>query len=506
MKSKRNAPFSLYRGTILVLPMAWMLMIGIACSGEQSPPAAPETPSEPPVAAPEESAEPEADTTAPEEQPPAEPTQGTVENPGAERPFGSKPPTEEPQPDTGETPSAGNTPQEDIKPESICDESKQQGCFVQISAATFLRGAQKEDPAGAAYDPRARTDEGPVKGIALPAFWMMRTEVTAQEYGTCIRMGACRPEDVDSSQGLFTHKNQGKSNHPINGVNWFAARDYCAFVGGRLPSEAEWEYAARGTTSSWFPWGNEPGCGVSKTNAVGSDKDVKVQQQVECDSTELRSVADARGESPFGLIGMAGGVWEWTADWYATNAYQSDTTENPQGPEKGDERVQRGGGWSNESAWELRSAGRAGLSPEQRLDDVGFRCAWPATVQGKAVIVIPPGFADDGEGDTPILRIRPGKLVFDEGPTGKEQTKVIRISNLGSGRVEIARFELTGATFSLKEPLSVPFNIEPNGWAEVIVVYQPEDPTKDKGSIRILSNAPPKPLRTVTLKTSAFKE
>ncbi|MCA9579116.1 MAG: SUMF1/EgtB/PvdO family nonheme iron enzyme, partial [Myxococcales bacterium] len=185
-------------------------------------------------------------------------------------------------------------------------------------------------------------DERPVHEVTLSSYYMDRTEVTVSAYGECVRAGRCR---TPMTGNYFTWGASGKEQHPVTGVSWDDAVAYCGWRGGRLPTEAEWEYGARGSDGRVYPWGNEGpsdrrlqwsgGCGgfgcSGGTAAVGSH---------------------ASGRSPFGLEDMSGNVWEWVSDWYG--AYPSGAVRDPSGPTSGDGRVLRGGSWLISDAARVR--------------------------------------------------------------------------------------------------------------------------------------------------------
>ena len=175
------------------------------------------------------------------------------------------------------------------------------------------------------------------------------------------------------AKGLEWAMPPGKVNHPVVNVGWDDAVAFCVWVSettGRqvhLPTEAQWEKAARGTDGREYPWGNE----VPNANLANFDWNVN-------DTTEVGKYSPA-GDSPYGLADMAGNVWEWTADWYSDTYYASSPASNPQGPTTGQYRVLRGGGWGFNSSG-VRAAFRVGSEPTIRRDYGGFRVVVSAPV------------------------------------------------------------------------------------------------------------------------------
>lgn len=254
-----------------------------------------------------------------------------------------------------------------------CAHKRSYTCWVKVEGGTFSMGAQSTDPTGANYDPAAAANEGPVREITVPTFWMMQTEFASTSFLRCVEDADCRDEDV-SAGGYGNHRIVERRDHPINGISWQGAQTACASVNGRLPTEAEWEYAARGSEGRRFPWGNEEACGVVPRRTSGAQGDQALgddmaMAKAPCDNDGTVATRDVRGMSAAGIKGMAGNVWEWVADWYGPY-------EGVSAPATGTQRVQRGGGWTSTDPVELRSAARISMPPDARVNDVGFRCVW----------------------------------------------------------------------------------------------------------------------------------
>lgn len=213
----------------------------------------------------------------------------------------------------------------------------------------------------------------PVHSVFLDDYYIDRFEVTNAQYVRFLNEMGNQEEggvtwlDLDSTVGQIIQTEsewqvaEGFDNHPIVGVSWFSANAFCDWRGARLPTEAEWEKAARGTDQRLFPWGNEERDETRLNSALRNGGTVEVGSY-------------PAGVSPYGVFDMAGNAAEWVADWFDLDYYATlpDGVENPQGPSSGDFRILRGGDWgfgSNHTAF--RNFG----PPQIRSDDIGFRCA-----------------------------------------------------------------------------------------------------------------------------------
>ena len=208
------------------------------------------------------------------------------------------------------------------------------------------------------------SDERPVHKVYLDGFWIDRTEVTNGMYAKCVSAGACT---APSSRKSYTrgsyYGNSAYEDYPVIFVDWHQANAYCAWAGARLPSEAEWEKAARGEDGRAYPWGDgSPSCSLANYSGCKGD------------TTEAGSLPD--GASPYGALDLAGNVWEWVADWYDRDYYSSQTEwRNPAGPSSGSRRVLRGGSWDDHGNI-LRASSRSRYAPVfTSYDGLGFRCA-----------------------------------------------------------------------------------------------------------------------------------
>jgi formylglycine-generating enzyme required for sulfatase activity len=238
--------------------------------------------------------------------------------------------------------------------------------MVLVPAGEFIMGSDN-----------GQADEKPAHQVYLDAFYMDKYEVTNAHYQACVNAGACFPP---SSIKSFTHPsyfgNQEFDNYPVIWMNWNMARTFCEWRGGRLPTEAEWEKAARGLSASNYPWGNELAnnyANLCDLNCSGP----QAEQGIDDGFSDISPVGFySSGISPYGAYDMSGNVMEWVADFYDENYYATlgAFSENPKGPSDGMEKVLRGGSWH--SYVMFSSTFHRGGGPLDFINfDVGFRCA-----------------------------------------------------------------------------------------------------------------------------------
>lgn len=244
-----------------------------------------------------------------------------------------------------------------------------------VSAGTFLRGSSS-----------GSSNETPQREITLDAFWIDQYEVNNNQYAQFLNERGdhlnCEGEpctSIDNNTYIYLQEGVYKvkdnfADHPTIMVSWYGADAYCEWAGRRLPTEAEWEKAARGTDGRSYPWGNE----------FDGHLHNFCDAQCELDWAD-KSVDDGypftapvgsypAGASPYGVMDMFGNVWEWVNDWFNSDYYEFSPDQNPQGPGFGDYRVLRGGSWDNLGSV-MRASDRSSGNPTDRYYNVGFRCA-----------------------------------------------------------------------------------------------------------------------------------
>jgi serine/threonine-protein kinase len=254
--------------------------------------------------------------------------------------------------------------------------------MVYVPAGEFEMGSQ--------FDEWAQ----PVHSAAVDAFWIDQTEVTNAMFSNFLNQQGNQVEEgvswlepgaghggivyghIQENDGVF-RPTTGFENYPGVEVSWYGAAAYCSWAGGRLPTEAEWEYAARGPESLQYPWGNtfdgtranycDVNCNYDWRDGTSNDGSARW--------TSVGSYPE--GASWCGALDMAGNVWEWVNDWWSENYYARSPTNNPDGPDTGTLHIARGGSWFDEG-WKLDSSCRKGLqSSSARMHWVGFRCVIP---------------------------------------------------------------------------------------------------------------------------------
>lgn len=234
--------------------------------------------------------------------------------------------------------------------------------MVRVPGTTFTMGCN------AAVDANCETDESPAHAVTLLPYFIDRTEVSRAAYRSCIAHAGCSRAILDLAASVEAEAY----------ITWFAAQSYCAARGKRLPTEAEWELAARGTDGRVFPWGNNaPSC--DKANYSPSSG---TNCFTNSDGTFIGPIDRFNGASPYGALGMAGNVEEWVSDWYAS-VYPSGPATNPSGPSSGVQKVLRGGSWVSQPTHIRASRRNANapdassptLTPEVNSTTFGIRCA-----------------------------------------------------------------------------------------------------------------------------------
>ena len=256
---------------------------------------------------------------------------------------------------------------------SACNQSESaETDTVLIPAGPFLMGSPSES---------ALHGQSPAREVYLDAYFIDKHEVTIQEYERFIQEGGYRNKKFWTKAGwkfieqnqiqgylamgqpITTQSNYGlynAPNQPIIGISWYEADAYCRWAGKRLPTEAEWEKAARGTEGFLYPWGNKMNFENLSYRVANGRRTVPVG-------------SFPTGASPYGIVDMAGNVWEWCSDWYDKAYYTKSPSRNPKGPKSGMHRVLRGGGWGA-TRLQLRSTYRYYDLPTYRGFNAGCRC------------------------------------------------------------------------------------------------------------------------------------
>ena len=250
--------------------------------------------------------------------------------------------------------------------------------MVYVPAGEYLMGSTEEEvdyalqqckAYGTNCQRRYFSVEMPMHSVVLDSFWIDQTEVTFGQYQQCLNAGEC------DALGCPEESQEGSEYYPAVCVTWGQAAAYCEWADARLPTEAEWEYAARGLDRRRYPWGDD----LEGTYLNYCDKNCDLRKRdEEFDDGYVGSAPVGSyplGASWVGALDMAGNVWEMVADW--NGEYPPEKQVNPAGPPTGGRKVARGGSW-HASPDHVRSALRTHMGPDDSVDHAGFRCAQPA--------------------------------------------------------------------------------------------------------------------------------
>ncbi|AKV03112.1 Serine/threonine kinase [Labilithrix luteola] len=245
-------------------------------------------------------------------------------------------------------------------------------------------------------DKKDEENERPAHQVTLPTYCIDTTEVTVAKYKECSDRGDCKRAPIENEWVGITPREhkvydplcnmrdpEGRAQHPVNCVDWELASAYCKATGKRLPTEAEWEFATRGSDGRRYPWGDDPPMNGDRLNACGKEcvawgkKNGEPMDPMYAADDGFANTAPVgsfpKGASPFGLQDVVGNVWEWASDWY--DVYKPDAVADPKGPAEGKERVMRGGSWNGADVGWVRPTYRFRSQPGLRSHGVGFRCA-----------------------------------------------------------------------------------------------------------------------------------
>lgn len=271
-----------------------------------------------------------------------------------------------------------------VEPKGTRTRTSDGAAMVLIPAGPFLVGAPADTRA---FDERA------LESVELPAYWIDRDEVTMERYRACFVRGACPGPEVDTvrsadespPEGTTSRIRQGcnwgvagREEHPINCVTQLSAIAYCSFAGARLPSELEWEKAARGTSARLYPWG------IAPPDCSRAHIDTSSSYETRGCSTKQTAKTGSRltGESPWGVREMSGNVWEWVGGHYASSSYAEPKDDRPSSDYQTAFGVLRGGGWgvdwskspTGKSDETATTSNRFRMFKHLTLEGVGFRC------------------------------------------------------------------------------------------------------------------------------------
>jgi formylglycine-generating enzyme required for sulfatase activity len=303
-------------------------------------------------------------------------------------------------PEPTNTPTSAPSPTATLDPKvrpldptlgSVWDRPKDEMGMVYVPAGPFSMGSDE-----------GYSDMLPIHDVTLDGFWIDRMEVNNDQFAEFVSGTGYRTTAEETGRGViitesgafedtrgadWQHPQEPESdlrslgNHPVVLVSWYDARAYCEWAGGILPTEAQWEYAARGPEGLEYPWGENFDGEKANYCDISCGFDWKDEAYDDGYARTAPVGIYPEGASWTGTLDMAGNVWEWVNDWYDSKYYADVAAENPMGPVSGQLKVLRGGGWFQPSIsdpqMDLRSAYRLESFPEYRNDHLGFRCVLP---------------------------------------------------------------------------------------------------------------------------------
>jgi formylglycine-generating enzyme required for sulfatase activity len=255
--------------------------------------------------------------------------------------------------------------------------------WVLVPEGPFVMGATEEQKAeffkfgSPNFRKRLIDSAGPPHEVLLDSFYILRNLVTNRQYDKFVEAtGRPHPDEGSRFEG---------SNQPVVDVTWDDARAFCAWVGARVPSEAEWEKAARGTQALVYPWGNTwDSAKLQSMDGIAQQSFANQADYLSWKAKHIENDPDAKtadvgsfpqGASPYGVLDMAGNAWEWVNDWFDPSYYQTSPKKNPKGPETGEYKVLRGGAWDTPRTISFTWVRENFMAPNTGRRVTSFRCA-----------------------------------------------------------------------------------------------------------------------------------